>query len=154
MSEKVLLCITHTTKPTNAFRKNSYSILNSCFCVHFFYRMWESAVSLLVLLLVIRIILQHFFPSFIQKNYRKSYDYFLIESIFVYNCQNIPFKMWDPNDHLATLFIDFYYVVKKRCECISSSTSKRIQPESKFFYFTNIASPKLKKRYLSSIAWW
>ena len=41
--------------------------------------------------------------------------------------------MWGPNDHLATLFIDFYYVVKKRCECISSSTSKRIQPESKFF---------------------
>ena len=119
-----------------------------------FYRMQESAVSLLVLLLDIRIFFQYFFPSFIQKNYRKSYDYFLIESIFVYNCQNIPFKMWGPNDHLATLFIDFYYVVIKRCECISSSTSKRIQPESKFFYFTNIASPKLKKRYLSSIAWW
>jgi len=27
VSEKVLLCITHTTKPTNAFRKSSYSIL-------------------------------------------------------------------------------------------------------------------------------
>ncbi len=95
--------------------------------------MQESAVSLLVLLLDIRIFFQYFFPSFIQKNYRKSYDYFLIESIFVYNCQNIPFKMWDPNDHLATLFIDFYYVVKKDVNAFLHPHLKESNLKANFF---------------------
>ena len=64
--------------------------------------------------------------------------------------------MWDPNAHLPTLYIDFYHVAKKiDVNAFLHPHLKEFNLKAnslKNFYFTNIASPKLKKRYLSSIA--